>query len=132
MNASKSVQKRQVPTSSHLIAAGTIIRDLNNNAWMIHQCVKVSHRSERFLYLCSQVKRPLPAAEPKSTNEQNIVKTKISPLMYLTEKLKQSRQAVLDRARTENEQLDYIFYGAVIGETNKNIELILPPRPEQK
>lgn len=129
INSSKSCQKRKIPTSTHIIPQGTLIRDVNNNLWMIHQCVKVSHNHERFIYLCSQVKKSLTKNELKVSDQnqhQNIVKTKISPLMYLTDKLKQSRQTVIDKARAENDKLDYIFYGAVIGDTNKEIELVIP------
>ncbi|CAF4639085.1 unnamed protein product [Rotaria sp. Silwood1] len=133
-NSSKSCQKRKIPTSNHIIPQGTLIRDVNNNPWMIHQCVKVSHHNERFIYLCSQVKKSLNVNELKiseQNEQQNIVKTKISPLMYLTDKLKQSRQTVIDKARAENDKLDYIFYGAVIGNTNKEIELIIPNNEKQ-
>jgi hypothetical protein len=123
-SATKSCQKRQISTSAHIIPQGTLIHDVNNNLWMIHQCIKVSHHNERFIYLCSQVKRSLISNEMKFS-EQNIVKTKISPLMYLTEKLKQSRETVIAKARAENDKLDYIFYGAVIGgDSPKDIELI--------
>ncbi|CAF2427901.1 unnamed protein product [Rotaria sp. Silwood2] len=133
-NSSKSCQKRKIPSSNHIIPQGTLIRDVNNNLWMIHQCVKVSHHNERFIYLCSQVKKSLNVNELKiseQTEQQNIVKTKISPLMYLTDKLKQSRQTVIDKARAENDKLDYIFYGAVIGDTNKEIELVIPNNEKQ-
>ncbi|CAF3134803.1 unnamed protein product [Rotaria socialis] len=133
-NSSKSCQKRKIPTSTHIIPQGTSIRDVNNSLWMIHQCVKVSHHNERFIYLCSQVKRTSNVHELKileQTEQQNIVKTKISPLMYLTDKLKQSRQTVIDKARAENDKLDYIFYGAVIGDTNKEIELIISNNEKQ-
>jgi len=126
INSLKSCQKRQIPTSVHIIPQGTLIRDINNNHWILHQCIKISHHNERFLYLCSQVKRSLTINDMKISEQQNIVKTKISPLIYLTDKLKQSRQAVIDKARIENDKLDYIFYGAVIGDTNKEIQLIIP------
>jgi hypothetical protein len=125
INSFKSCQKRQIPTSVHIIPQGTIIRDINNNLWILHQCIKISQHNERFIYLCSQVKRSLTINDMK-ISEQNIIKTKISPLMYLTDKLKQSRQAVIDKARAENDKLDYVFYGAVIGDTNKEIQLIIP------
>lgn len=124
MNSSKMLHQRKLSTSTSVLAQGTILRDMNNNLWMIHQCLKVSHRAERFIYSCSQVKRSTNNAETK-VSEENIVKTKITPLIHLTEKLKQSRQLVLDRARTDNNQLDYIFYGAMIGDTKKEIDLIL-------
>ncbi|CAF0719236.1 unnamed protein product [Adineta steineri] len=133
-NLSKSCQKRKIPTSAHIIPQGTLIRDVNNNLWMIHQCVKISHHNERFIYLCSQVKRSLAINEMKISEDiqqQNIVKTKISPLMYLTDKLKQSRQAVIDKARAKNDKLDYVFYGAVIGDTNKEIDLIIANNEKQ-
>ena len=119
-STTKSCQKRQISTSAHLIPQGTLIYDINNNPWMIHQCVKVSHHNERFIYLCSQVKR----SNEIKLNEENIVKTKISPLISLTDKLKQSRQAVIDKARAENDKLDYIFYGAMIEDLTKDIEFI--------
>jgi hypothetical protein len=125
INSLKSCHKRKIPTSVHLIPQGTIIHDVNNNLWMLHQCVKICHHNERFIYLCSQVKRSLTLNDMK-ISEQNIIKTKISPLMYLTDKLKQSRQVVIDQARAENDKLDYVFYGAVIGDTKKEIQLILP------
>jgi hypothetical protein len=125
INSLKSCQKRKIPTSVHLIPQGTIIHDVNNNLWMLHQCVKISHHNERFIYLCSQVKRSSILNDMKFS-EQNIIKTKISPLMYLTDKLKQSRQAVIDQARTENDKLDYVFYGAMIGDTKNEIQFILP------
>lgn len=123
-NVSKTCPKRQLPTSAHLLPQGTFLRDVNNNLWIVHQCVKVSHQSTRFIYLCSQVKRSSAAVDGHGP-QQNIVKTKISPLSYLTEKLKQSRQAVIDKARAKNDKLDYVFYGAVIGDTNKEIESII-------
>ena len=129
INSSKSGRKHQIPTSAHIIPQGTLIRDANNNLWMIHQCIKVSHHNERFMYLCSQVRKSLTINDLKISeeNEQHtIVKTKISPLMFFTDKLKQSRQTVIDNADAENEKLNYIFYGAVIKETNKEIELIIP------
>jgi hypothetical protein len=129
MNSTKVASQHSVSTSACLVPQGTLVRDVNNTLWMVHQCVKVSRRSERFIYQCSQVKRSTTHNEPK-TSEENIVKTKISPLMFLTEKLKESRQAVLDKARADNDQLDYIFYGAVLGETNKEIELILPSQSQ--
>ncbi len=122
INSLKSCQKRKIPTSVHLIPQGTIINDVNNNLWVLHQCVKISHHNERFIYLCSQVKR----RNDLKQSEQNIIKTKISPLMYLTDKLKQSRQTVIDQARVENDKLDYVFYGAMIGDTKKEIQLTLP------
>ena len=125
INSLKSCQKRPISTSVHLIPPGTIIPDVNNNLWMLHQCVKISHHNERFLYLCSQVKRSSSLNETKFS-EQNIIKTKISPLIHLTDKLKQSRQTVIEQARAENDKLDYIFYGAVIGDTKNAIQLILP------
>jgi hypothetical protein len=125
INSSKSYLKRQIPTSVNIIPQGTLIRDVNNNHWILHQCIKISHQNERFLYLCSQVKRSLTINNMK-ISEQNIIKTKISPLIYLTDKLKQSRQSVIDKAHSENDKLDYIFYGAVIGDTNKEIQLIIP------
>ncbi|CAF1101352.1 unnamed protein product [Rotaria sordida] len=134
INSSKSCQKRRISTSNHIIPQGTLIHDVNNNLWMIHQCVKVSHHNEKFIYLCSQVKKTLNVNELKiseQNEQQNIVKTKISPLLYLTDKLKQSRQTVIDKARVENDKLDYIFYGAVIRDTNKEIELIIPNNEKQ-
>lgn len=113
-----SAIKRSIPTSVHLLPSGTLLTDVNNNQWILHQCLKLSHDHERFIYLCSQVKR-------SSTNndihlaEQNIVQTKISPMIDLPEKFHQSRQTVIDKARTENNQLDYVFYGATIGQTNE-------------
>lgn len=129
INSSKSCQKRKIPASTHIIPQGTLISDVNNNRWIIHQCVKVSHSNERFIYLCSQVKKTSNVNELKISEQHeqyNIVKTKISPLNHLTDKLKQSRKTVIDKASTENDKLEYIFYGAVIGDTNKEIELILP------
>ena len=127
-NLSKTSPKRSISTSAHVIPQGTLIRDANNNHWIIHQCVKISHQNERFLYLCSQVKRSIAVNNMRTSEDnqqQNIVKTKISPLTYLTDKLKQSRQAVIEKARAKNDKLDYVFYGAVIGETNKEIASIL-------
>jgi hypothetical protein len=111
INSLKSCHKRKIPTSVHLIPQGTIIHDVNNNLWMLHQCVKICHHNERFIYLCSQVKRSLTLNDMK-ISEQNIIK--------------QSRQVVIDQARAENDKLDYVFYGAVIGDTKKEIQLILP------
>ena len=131
VNSSKFSLKNHISTSTTLIHQGTIIRDVNNNPWMIHQCIKGSLKSGRFIYLCSQVKRSAMNHE-SNLCEQNIVKTKISPLMYLTDKLKRSREVVIEKARAENDKLDYIFYGAVIGDTNKEIELILPNKIHPK
>ncbi|CAF0883449.1 unnamed protein product [Adineta ricciae] len=117
-NLSKTSPKRSISTSTHVIPQGTLIRDVNNNHWIIHH----------------QVKRSIAVNDMKTSEDnqqQNIVKTKISPLMYLTDKLKQSRQAVIDKARAKNDKLDYVFYGAVIGETNKEIASILSNNDRQ-
>ena len=134
-NGSKSYYKRKTSTSPHLIPQGSLIRDVNSNRWMVHQCVKSSRDNQRFLYLCSQVKRTFTGNETKVSDaieQQNIVKTKISPTIHLTEKLKQSRQAVIERARAENDKLDYVFYGTVTEDKNKETEFVLPCKPTDK
>ena len=134
-NTSKSYYKRKPSTSPHLIPQGSLIRDANSNRWMVHQCVKSSRDRQRFLYLCSQVKRTFTGNETKvsdSNEQQNIVKTKISPTIHSTEKLKQSRQTVIERARAENQKLDYIFYGTMTEDKNKETEFVLPYKPTDK
>lgn len=126
LNLTKSFQKKKSSTSTNCLSQGTIIRDVNNNPWMIHQCIRGSHRSGRYIYLCSQVKRSSLREETNTNNEQYTIKTKICPLTHLTEKLKKSRQIVIEKARAENDKLEYVFYSAVIGETNKETEIILP------
>lgn len=131
LHSLKSCQKRQIPTSVHLIPQGTILHDSHQNPWIIHQCLKVSKGNERFLYLCSQMKRSSIINEKKSAEEMT-VKIKISPLMHLTEKLKQSRESMIKKALAENRKLDSIFYGAVLGDTNKEIQLIFPTNHSEK
>lgn len=67
-SSTKMFQQRKLSTSNFQLGQGTILRDTNKNFWMIHQCLHVSHRSERFLYLCSQVKR-------STTDEENLSST---------------------------------------------------------
>ena len=123
MNATKLSQQRKVSvTSTSLIAQGTILRDTNSNFWMIHQCLQASHHAERFLYLCSQVKRSTTVAE------EMWVKTKISPLNNNSnEKFPQSRPT-----RKTNDRRDFLFYGVTIGESKKEIEWPFPSEAQLK
>ena len=127
MNATKLSQQRKVSvTSPSLLAQGTILRDTNNHFWLIHQCLQVSHHSERFLYLCSQAKRSTTIVEEIS------VKTKISPLNNAAEKFPKSRQTAFERARKSNDRRDFLFYAVTIGESNKEIEWPFPPDGQLK
>lgn len=115
IQTSAITSKRSIPTSVHLIPAGTSIPDVNNNLWIIHQCLKISHDNERFIYLCSQTKRPSPINDIP-ISEENIIKTKISAVLHLPEKFKQSRESAIEKARAEKDQVDYVFYSAMNGQ----------------
>jgi len=132
INSLKSCQKRQLPTSVHVIPQGTIVHDINNNQWLIHQCLQIfGHNDERFIYLCNQIKRSLPIND---TNifEENLIKIKISPCANLPDKFKQSRQTVIKTRMSENEKLESIFYGNLLGEQNKEIQFFYPNHHSDK
>ncbi|CAF0869101.1 unnamed protein product [Didymodactylos carnosus] len=99
----------------NIVANGTIIKDSNNNNWMVQNCIKARH--ERYLYTVTPVKHQ---SAQQQQQQHNIVKTKISPLMFLTEKLKESREDILNKAKAQNEELDYVFYGAVMTTSDDN------------
>lgn len=116
IQTSTTTSQRSIPTSVHLIPAGTSISDVNKNLWIIHQCLKISPDNERFLYLCSQVKRTSTNDDSQHADENNIIQTKISAISHLPEIFKQSRENAIDKARAENDQVDYVFYSAINGQ----------------
>ncbi|CAF1019212.1 unnamed protein product [Didymodactylos carnosus] len=104
----------------NIVPNGTIIKDSNNNNWIIQSCIKA--RRERYLHTVTPAKYH--SVQHQQQQQHNIVKTKISPLMFLTEKLKESRADILNKAKAQNEELDYVFYGAVMSDNNNNEQSI--------